>query len=124
MLLAQFPTPGSTDDHPPMTWLLTAMDSKDLLAGSVTLWEPAVQGRITGDTCLIRLKGDESEVWPITIQPRFYLGQVGMDLGLSAWLLSHPWPFLGAAVGLFAVFIVSMRLLLRRFRRQRLHNEN
>ena len=124
MLLAQFPTPGSTDDHPPVTWLLTAMDSKDLLAGSVTLWEPAVQGRITGDTCLIRLKGDESEVWPITIQPRFYLGQVGMDLGLSAWLLSHPWPFLGAAVGLFAVFIVSMRLLLRRFRRQRLHNEN
>lgn len=124
MLLAQFPTPGASGDHPSMTWLLTAMDSKDLLAGSATLWEPAVQGRITGDTCLIRLNGDESEVWPVRIQPRIYLGRVGMDLGISAWLLSHPWPSLGAVVGLLAVFIVSMRLLLRRFRRQRLHHEN
>ncbi|NCC05108.1 MAG: hypothetical protein EOM37_13960 [Proteobacteria bacterium] len=124
MLLAQFPTPGASGDKPSMTWLLTAIDSKDLLAGSITLWEPAVQGRISGDTCLIRLKGDESEVWPVNIQSRMYLGQVGIDLGLSAWLLGHPWISLLATAGLFVVFIISMRFLLQRFRRQRLHNES
>jgi cellulose synthase operon protein B len=123
LLLAGVPSPDTSPAHPFMTMIVTAPTRQDLLAGSTNLWEPAVQGRIAGDTALILVQGSESAVWPATIHPRLYSGEVTADFGISAWLMSHPWKALTAFIIMISGLTLSAMMLLRRVRRNRLDHE-
>ena len=123
LLLSGFSSAAASPAQPFMTLIVTAPTNQDLLTGSATLWEPAVQGKIGGDTALIHLQGAESSVWPATIQPRLYSGKVSADFGVSAWLTSHLWMALAAFIALLLGITLSAVVLLRRFQRNRPSHE-
>jgi len=119
LLLSQFESPlkgGRT------AFVLTASSGPELLQGVQELWNPSLQGAMTGDTSLVRFSGKKPQVYNQKAAETYYVGQVTAFSGLDYLLHTYPLLFAGIMLAFVLLAVVLLLVFLRQRKKKRLSN--
>ena len=102
--------------------MMTAQSSEELFRGSLALWEPALQGRMTGDLAIFEIQPPDYRSAHLAVGPKYYVGTREPLSRLNAFLYSHPWVFLGSLIAILVIVSLGIYFFLKRIRRRRLRH--
>jgi hypothetical protein len=102
--------------------MMTAQSSQELYAGSLALWEPALQGRIAGDLTIFEIQPPDYRSAHIAVGGKYYLGTGAPLSRLNAFLYGHPWIFLGSLIAALVILSLGIYWFLKKIRRRRLRH--
>jgi len=99
--------------------LLTAANGKDLISGSKTLWDTAVQAACRGDLAFIDLQAPRHETHSVMIGPSYYLGNPSSVPIIENLINAHPVIFLMVLLFVLILFFGLILKMLKRIRKKR-----
>lgn len=104
--------------------LLTAANGEDLIAGSKTIWDPAVQAACRGDLAFIDLQAPQYETLSVMVGPSYFLGKPSPVPVIENLINAHPVIFLMVLLLVLILFLGLILKMLKRMRKKRTATAN
>ena len=104
--------------------LFTAANGKDLITGSKTIWEPAVQAACRGDLVFIDLRSSIHETHSVMVGPSYYIGKPSPVPILENLINTHPVIFLMVLLFVLILFFWLILKMLKIIRKKRTATSN